>query len=43
MGEASTEEKLEFEKLWQECVKEILVDNCDNEKFIRVIKLQKYL
>jgi len=34
---ASVEEKLEFGRLWQERVKAILVDNCDNEKVIRVM------
>ena len=38
MGEANSEEKLEFGRLWQERVKAILVDNCDNENVIRVIK-----
>jgi len=39
MEEASSEEKLEFGKLWQDRVKAIIVDNCDNVNVIRVIKL----
>ncbi len=39
MGEASSKEKLEFGKLWQERVKSILVDNCNNEKVVKVVKL----
>ena len=35
-GMANAEEKLEFGKLWQQRVKAILVDNCDNENVIRV-------
>ena len=37
MGAASPEEKIEFGKLWQERVKAILIDNCNNENVIRVI------
>ena len=36
-GMASDEEKIEFGELWQDRVKAILVDNCDNEKVIRVV------
>ena len=35
-GMATSEEKLDFGKLWQERVKSILVDNCDN--VIKVVK-----
>lgn len=38
MGEANSEEKLEFGRLWQERVKAILIDNCDNENVIKVIE-----
>ena len=35
-GYANNDEKMEFGNLWQKRVKEIIVDNCDNEEIIMV-------
>ena len=37
MGTANVDEKKEFGELWQQRVKAILVDNCNNENVIRVV------
>lgn len=36
-GEASADERQEFGRLWQERVKEILLDNASNDEMIRVV------
>lgn len=39
MNQASSEEKIEFGRLWQQRVKAILIDNCNNENLIKVINV----
>jgi len=39
MNAANNEEKELFKTLWQKRVKEILVDNCDNENIISVVEV----
>lgn len=39
MGNANDDEKTQFGILWQKRVKEILVDNCDNENVIKLIEI----
>jgi|LGVD01.1.fsa_nt_gb hypothetical protein len=39
MGTAGEEEKKEFGELWQQRVKAIIVDNCNNENVVRVVEL----
>lgn len=35
---ASADDKLEFGRLWQERVKSILIDNCDNDQVVRITR-----
>ena len=39
INDFSEEEKKEFGELWQQRVKAIIVDNCNNENVVRVVEL----